>query len=198
MRKVSYYLLLALVATSVIGCGGSRSAQQDDDDMVEQKQRAPEFYALAEKINKGGGVAEVAFAESEREDFAEQKAIIEAQRLISQRYETKVAGLTKRFAEEVSGNTSKGGAEINELFSNTIKASTKTVLQGATKLKPPKTFKSKKSGKFTCYVVYGIDPDNLNQSIMDQAKTNPKLYERFRASQAFQDLQKEMEAYDGQ
>lgn len=195
MRAFLSLLLVSSIAVSAIGCGGGGAAKQAEDEFVEVKQMAPELYSLAETINKKGGIAEVSFSESPRQDFAEQKAVMECQRKISERYEAKVQTLTKKFAEEIQGNTSAGGPEINEAFTNVMKVSSKNVLQGATKLAPPKAFK-KKDGQYRVYVVYGMDPDMLNQSIIDQTKTNPKLYERFRASQAYKELEKEMAEYD--
>ncbi|MCS7012107.1 MAG: hypothetical protein RMI34_02390 [Chloroherpetonaceae bacterium] len=191
---LSLFLAVSLV-TAAIGCGGGGAAKQAEDEFTEVKQMAPELYELAERINKKGGIAEVSYSESPRQDFAEQKAVMECQRKISERYEAKVQTLTKKFAEEISGNTSAGGPEINEAFTNVMKVSSKNVLQGATKLAPPKVYK-KKDGNYRVYVVYGMDPDMLNQSIIDQTKTNPKLYERFRASQAYKELEKEMAEYE--
>jgi|AFSR01.1.fsa_nt_gi hypothetical protein len=196
MKK--FCILLAIVsisAVAVIGCGGGGAVRQVEEEFTEVKQMAPELYALAETINKKGGIAEVAYSESPRQDFAEQKAVMECQRKISERYEAKVQALTKKFAEEIQGNTSAGGPEINEAFTNVMKVSSKSVLQGATKLAAPKVYK-KKDGQYRVYVVYGMDPDMLNQSIIDQTKTNPKLYERFRASQAYKELEREMAEYD--
>lgn len=191
---LSLFLVFSLTA-AVVGCGGGGAARQPEDEFTEVKQMATELYELAERINKKGGIAEVSFSESPRQDFAEQKAVMECQRKISERYEAKVQTLTKKFAEEISGNTSAGGPEINEAFTNVMKVSSKNVLQGATKLAPPKVYK-KKDGNYRVYVVYGMDPDQLNQSIIDQTKTNPKLYERFRASQAYKELEKEMAEYE--
>lgn len=195
MRAFLSLLLVSSITVSVIGCGGGGAAKQAEDEFTEVKQIAPELYTLAETINKKGGIAEVAYSESPRQDFAEQKAVMECQRKISERYEAKVQTLTKKFAEEIQGNTSAGGPEINEAFTNVMKVSSKNVLQGATKLAPSKAYK-KKDGQYRVYVVYGMDPDMLNQSIIDQTKTNPKLYERFRASQAYKELEKEMAEYD--
>jgi ribosomal protein S20 len=195
MKELRIFLVAVAISVAAMGCGGGGAARQAEEEFVEVKQMAPELYALAETINKKGGIAEVAYSESPRQDFAEQKAVMECQRKISERYEAKVQTLTKKFAEEIQGNTSAGGPEINEAFTNVMKVSSKNVLQGATKLAPPKAFK-KKDGQYRVYVVYGMDPDMLNQSIIDQTKTNPKLYERFRASQAYKELEKEMAEYD--
>ena len=51
-------------------------------------------------------------------------------------------------------------------------------------------------GKYTAYVVYAIDPKVLNQSILDEAKNHRKLYERFRASKAFKELNEEVKKFE--
>jgi hypothetical protein len=53
-----------------------------------------------------------------------------------------------------------------------------------------------KDGLITIYVLMAIDPATFNQSFMDELQSKPKVYERFRASQAYDDLKNEMEAYE--
>jgi len=94
--------------------------------------------------------------------------------------------------EEIGAASS---AEINQLFSSTVKAITNTTLVGSQSLSNPIIKRSSKV--ITVKVVVGIDPKTLNTAVMDDFKQkNINLYERYRASEAFKELQKEMDAYE--
>jgi len=45
-------------------------------------------------------------------------------------------------------------------------------------------------------VLLSIDPKTINQSLLDEMSKEQKLYQRFRSSQAFDELQKEMDNYE--
>ena len=45
-------------------------------------------------------------------------------------------------------------------------------------------------------MVLAVTPKTVDQSIMDEMKNHKKVYERFRASQAYKDLDKEMQEYE--
>ena len=48
-----------------------------------------------------------------------------------------------------------------------------------------------------CYMLIAIEPGVMNQSLMDELKNkNEKVYERFRASQAYDELDKAMQDYE--
>jgi len=62
------------------------------------------------------------------------------------------------------------------------------MLQGAI-TKKTKYMKDPQSGKFTAGSLVAVEPDKVNMSILDEVKKGkPKLYERFRASQAYEEL----------
>jgi K+ transporter len=57
-----------------------------------------------------------------------------------------------------------------------------------------------KNGKtvYQAGVVMAIEPKVVNQAIMNEMKENKQLYDRFRASQAYKDLEAEMEKYEAE
>jgi hypothetical protein len=147
-----------------------------------------------EKINKSGGVAVIGSGvdETGREDIALKKAMLDGRAQLAATFEVNMQNLEKNFIEEV-GSTAK--AEVNALFSSTTKAITKTTLNGSQALSLPLTYIEGK--KITVKIVVGIDPKTLNSAVMaDLKNAGPNLYERFRASQAFNELNKEMENYE--
>ena len=100
--------------------------------------------------------------------------------------------MKKMFQEEIG---SAEDSEINEAFTTVTKVLTSTMLQGAI-TKKTKYMKDPSTGKFTAAALVAVEPDKVNMSILDEVKKGkPKLYERFRASQAYDELDQAMEKY---
>ncbi len=156
------------------------------------------FQDLMDMVNliiDAGGVAAVGQGISKRMDFAKKKAVTDAQGQLSEIFNTKVNRLKKSFAEEIG---SADDPEINEAFTDVVKTLSSTVLRGAV-VKKVKYMRDKETGQITAAAVIAIEPNKINMSILDELKNKkPKLYERFRASQAYDELKKEMEAYEKQ
>lgn len=165
------------------GCSSSKLLRVEDP--------FAELQNMANQINKQGGVASVGMGTSTRMDFAKDKATTDAQGGMSESFETKVSRLKQSFLEEVGSNDS----EINETFSTVTKAVSKQTLTGARVLKTIYN-KDKKTGKYMAGVLLSIDPKTINQSLLDEMSKEQKLYQRFRSSQAFDELQKEMDNYE--
>ena len=90
--------------------------------------------------------------------------------------------------------------EINEAFSTATKSVTSKVLNGVIS-KKTKYVQEKIDGRtmYSCYVLMAIEPGTVNQSLMDEMKVkNKKTYERFRASQAFEEMDEAMQDYEAQ
>ena len=59
--------------------------------------------------------------------------------------------------------------------------------------------RDKETKQFTAAVVVAVEPNTVNMSIFDEMQNKkPKLYERFRASKAYDELKGEMEEYEKQ
>jgi len=162
--------------------------------VVQVSKEEKELQKKVEAVIKGGGVAVIGMGldESGRQDLALKKATLDGRSQLAQAFEAKMQVLEKNFVEEVGG-TAK--AEINTMFSSTTKAISKTTLNGSQNLSLPVTFKE--GTKITVKVVVGIDPKTLNSAMLSEMKNSSAAqYERFRASQSFKDLQKEMDNYD--
>jgi len=110
---------------------------------------------MVKAINKAGGVAVIGTGidENGREDLALQKAILDGRTQLAQVFETNMQVLEKNFVEEIGAASS---AEINQLFSSTVKAITNTTLVGSQSLSNPIIKRSSKV--ITVKVVVGIDP----------------------------------------
>lgn len=186
-RTSTLFLLLVAVLLIVTSCATGPVLQK-----VSKEEK--ELQKQVDAVNKAGGVAVIGTGADAtgREDLALMKATLNGRTQLAQLFEVNMQVLEKNFIEEV-GSTDK--AEVNSMFSQTTKAITKTTLNGSRNLSTPLVWKDGKN--ITVKVVVGIDPKTLNSAVMAELKSaGPNLYERFRASQSFNELQKEMENYE--
>jgi hypothetical protein len=155
----------------------------------------------ASDLNGQGYAAAVGLGESTNYALALEQAKIRGRAEVSKAIETKVEGLGKDFAESVGAAEN---AEINQKFDMVSKETTKSVLNGVTVDGVPLQYtelRKNTSGQevkvIHVGVVMAVNPKVLNGSINTEIKnTDAKLYERFRASQAYEELQTEMDKYD--
>ena len=173
-------------------CGGGMTITADPFTEVEE-----EFEAVKNTILSAGGVADIGIGRSPRRDIAKEKAKVNGQKNLAQIFENKVQNLTKSFIEELGEDTD---VEINEAFSSATKSITSKVLNGVIS-KKTQYVQEKVDGKtvYSCYVLMAIEPGTVNQSLMDEmGNKNKKTYERFRASQAFEEMDGAMKDYEAQ
>lgn len=183
MKRLGFTLSVLLVC---IGFSGCRSApKMDSDDSIfdyMQKEVAD--------ISKDGGMAAVGIGTTGGStSLALARAKVEARKNLAQQVQVKIKNLEKAFIEEVGeANTS----EINELFSSATKQVTAQALSGTV---PVMQKYETKGGITTAYVLIVLNPNLVDASLKNN--NNAKhLYERFRASKAFDELDAEIKAYE--
>ncbi len=182
MKRIAFTLLTLAVCIGFSGCK-SPPKMESDDSMFDYMQE--EVAKIVEK----GGLAEVGIAESRNTQLAITKAKVEARKNLAQLVRVKIENLEKAFIEEV-GEAS--GSEINELFSSATKQITSQTLQGTV----PKMQKYETDdGITTAYILMVLNPDIIDASLKNNNSAK-HLYERFRASKAFEELDKEIKEFD--
>jgi len=187
MKKQFTFILLVAVVLSLAACSSSKKID-DASDWKEVGDPFQELTTMANDIIESGGVAAVGEGRSTRKDIAKQKAIASSELSLAGIFERKVEGLKKNFQEEVGQGQE---SEVNELFSVVSKTTISKALVGAIE----KDYKilQNDDGEYMYGVVLAITPKTANMSILDEMSTKkPQLYQRFRASQAFEELEKEM------
>ncbi|RPH89145.1 MAG: hypothetical protein EHM72_20740 [Calditrichaeota bacterium] len=193
MKTRLHHLSLILLAFMLLlACGGNKEMAVPSN-LETYADPFQDLTDLSLAIIEAGGVAAVGQGTSVRQDLAQQKAVTAAKGNLAEIFNTKVQRMNKQFQEEIG---SENDAEINEAFTTVTKTLTSQVLQGAV-TKTSKFFRDKETGQFSCGAVVAIEPDKVNTSILDELqKKDKKLYERFRASQAYEELKREMEEYE--
>ncbi|MHB2148769.1 hypothetical protein ACX8XP_06910 [Calditrichota bacterium LG25] len=198
MKRFMFFALILVIASALmISCGSSnpKVAASDPGAMEVIEDPFQDLTDLANKIIESGGVAAVGQGTSARQDLAKKKAVTDAMGNLAQVFNTKVQRLNKSFQEEIG---SANDSEINEAFTTVTKTLTSQLLRGAV-TKKVKFMRNKETGQITAAAVVAIDPKTLNQSILDELQNKkPQLYQRFRATKAYEELKKEMEDYEKQ
>ena len=192
IRAIMTTLFLVTTIMFMGNCGGGMTITADPFTEVEN-----EFEVAKNTILSAGGVADIGIGRSPRRDIAKEKAKVNGQKNLAQIFENKVQNLTKSFIEELGEDTD---VEINEAFSSATKSITSKVLNGVIS-KKTQYVQEKVDGKivYSCYVLMAIEPGTVNQSLMDEmGNKNKKTYERFRASQAFEEMDGAMKDYEAQ
>lgn len=194
MKKRHFLVsLISLAFIFAMGCGGSKEVAQPSGDFEVIEDPFQDMTDMSMTIIDGGGVAAVGQGTSARQDLAKKKAETDARAGLAQIFNTKVQNMSKQFQEEIG---SADDSEINEAFTSVTKTLTSQLLQGAV-TKKAKYLRNKENGQYTAGVVVAIEPNKVNMSILDELqKKDKKLYERFRASQAYDELKQEMEEYE--
>ncbi len=193
--KKHLMILFALILSVAFftACGGGSKKVVKNDSMETYEDPFQDLQEMTNKIIEGGGVAAVGQGISRRKDIAKKKAVTDAQGQMAEIFSTKVQKMKKMFVEEMGG---ADDSEVNEAFTDVTKTLSSTVLRGAI-TKKVKYMRDKETKQFTAGVVVAIEPNKVNMSIFDEMKNNkPKLYERFRASKAYDELKSEMENYE--
>ena len=182
MKRIAFSLLALTVCIGFTGCK-SKPKMDSDKTMFAYMQEE------VAKITDKGGMASVGIAESRKTPLAITKAKVEARKNLAQLVQVKIENLEKAFIEEIG---EANGSEINELFSSATKQITAQELQGTV---PKQQDFETNDGITTAYILMVLDPKIIDASLKNN--NNAKhLYERFRASKAFEELDKEMKEYE--
>jgi hypothetical protein len=172
-----------MALTLCLGFAGCRSKPKMDSD----KSMFDYMQKEVAKITDKGGMAAVGLGESRTTDLAISRAKLEARKNLAQLVQVKINNLEKAFAEEIGEASS---SEINKLFSSATKQITSQKISGsAPKMQKYET----KDGITTAYILMVLDPKIVDASLKQNNAQH--LYERFRASKAFDELDKEIKAY---
>ena len=193
MKNAIQLFAMALMVLFVFGCSGPKDFSKTHPSDGEFEEINDPFASLTVEANEviaDGGIAAVGEGISTRQDLAKEKARNEGLGKLAEIFEQKIQRLTKAFVEEVgSGNN----PQISETFSKVQKNVANAKLSGAI-VKNSKLTKNSKTGQFMAGALVVIDPKTINTSILDELKkTDDKLYQLYRSSKGFEELEKEMQ-----
>jgi hypothetical protein len=115
----------------------------------------------------------------------------EAGRLqVSRNLEVKMEALTKTFSEELGSGMD---SELLNQFTQSTHSVISQVLVGS---RINKSKVMNENGLFRAYVVMELPLGEANQALLNQVKANQNMYTRFRATEAWQEMEKEVAQYE--
>jgi len=179
MKSLSHFLLLLVSLFYLSGCGGSATSNISN---------IPEWYT-----NPPSGpnyLFAPATAVSKDMQLAVDKAVTGGRADIARQTEVKLKGLQKKFDEEVGVGEN---ATLLQQFTEATKTVVSTVLSGS-KAEKQQIFEN--GGSYRAYVLVQYPVGAANEAFLNQVKKKEELYTRYRSSQAYEELEKEVEAYE--
>lgn len=171
MKKTST-ILACLIIISMIGCAGS----QPRVGLTVPQSDASTLYAR--------GLSTTLLVE----EAADNAAALRARNGLAAIIETHIKSLTKQASEQIGIGKD---AELNSSFSEAIKQIVNQSLNFATQYKKAPTIYDKRLGAYRAEVIFKIDIGPINDQIMENIKARKNLYERFRTTELFEELEKE-------
>lgn len=177
MNKMRIALLLLIVAGFIVACGGGndspgvKKAYYPDWWMV---QSSPDYiysFGMDTKVSQNASY-----------DAAYANAILMA----SQYVETQVAGMVKNYEEEAGHEN----PQVLSLTSKVVKSVTDASFTGAQVNKQETIILE--NGRYQTFVRIAVPKETVNRNLMNQIKNEEALYNAFKATQAFQELEDEL------
>lgn len=182
MRRSVLGILSLVVCIGFSGCRSKPPADSDNTMFDYMQERVGDMA-------QDGQIAAVGIANSRQSDIAVARAKLNARTQLAQAIQVKIENLEKAFVEEIGEAAT---SEINELFSSATKQITSQTLQGSVPLE--QTFDEDSNGVITAYVLMVQNPEIVDTVLKNNSAQH--LYERFRASKAFEELDREIQEFE--
>lgn len=183
MRKMWVALFVLVAGVLAAGCGGAPATLQtaDEGDIPGWYNKPPQDSNYVYGVNT---------ANSQDLQLAYDKATAGARAEIGRQVDLKVSGLQKRFEEETGVGQD---AQLMQQFTQATKTVVSTSLSG-TRVKEKLHFKD--GNIYRAYVLVEYPVGAANEALLQAIKKNEQMYSRFRASQAYKDLDAEAKKYE--
>jgi hypothetical protein len=181
--KTVALILVAGVALCLLGCGGGQQSMQatssgDVPDWFSNVPQDPNFLFAP------------ATATSQDLQMAVDKAVLAGRTEIGRQVELKLSGMQKSFTEETG---TADNAQLLQQYTSATKTVVSTSLSGS-RVKYQKQLKDGNMWRAYALVEYPIG--EANAALVQAIKKNNEMYTRFRASQSFDELEKEVQKYE--
>ena len=117
------------------------------------------------------------------------KAQADARSAIAQELEVKYGALNKRFVEEVG----REGAQLLDQYTQVYKAVVSTSLYGS---RPRQQELRTENSLYRATVLMELPVGEMSKRLLEQLRAQEQLYTRFRAGEAFKELDAEVQKYE--
>lgn len=183
MKRSILGVFSLVVCMGLAGCKSTPPADSDNTIFDDMQKRVSE-------LNEEGSLAAVGIGKSRQQDISFARARINARAELARSIQTKIEDLQKSFMEEIG---EPENSEINQMFSSATKQITSETLVGSV---PIDQRYDEQDGIINAYVLMVQNPEIIDRVIKKNSAEH--LYERFRASKAFEELDKEIAEFEKQ
>lgn len=185
MRKILFALLILSLALVIAGCGSNKKMPKPEGDVVYRPSWWNTQPDAAYVCSYGQGTN---LSETSSLNTAKANALLEA----AQYVETEVKGMIKSYEEEAGVYD----PQLLALSSKVVKAISNARFTGAI-TGSMETRKVMENGgqRYKTWMQVKIPKSDIKKNMMANIKNEEALYNQFKASQAFQELDEEIEKY---
>lgn len=181
MKKVALIIVVALVLIGLAACGSNKAAPKPDGSMV----YFPKWWDKqgdSEYVNTYGMATKASVTMSQ--EAARANALAEAARFV----EAEVKSMLKNYEEEAGVHD----PQVLALTQNVIKVVANTTFRGAIKGESEVRLEQTPNGpRYTTYLQMKIPRQDVNKQVNASIRNEEALYNQFKASQAFQELDRQ-------
>ncbi len=117
------------------------------------------------------------------------KAQADGRNGIAQQLEVKYAALNKRFVEEVG----REGSQLLDQYTQVYKSVVSTTLYGS---RPRQQVLRTEDGVYRAIILMELPVGEMSKKLLEQIRAQEQLYTRFRAGEAFKELDAEVKRYE--
>ena len=182
MKKLFALSSIVFIFLFFISCGGSKELADTETGDI------PSWYLTTPTADDY--IFESASSTSRDMDLAITKASVEARAKVARTLEVKINSMQKKFEEEV------GQGENSEFLSQFTQA-TKTIVSKELTGSQISQKKLVKDGKnWRAYVLAKYPIGAAQKAFLKQISNDENLYARYRATEAFKELENEVQKYD--
>jgi hypothetical protein len=183
MKRVS---ILSLLLATLCACGGPKTTDLSPRSSEETIKNIPKWFLDPETDDDH--LHANASGTSRDLQVALNKARTMAQADLAQQLGTRLGNLTRQFSEEVG---MEEDSQLLSQFNSATKAVTDQSMSGA---RVDRQELVSERQIYRAYVHMSLPIGRANQLLMDKIRSNQQLYTRLRATQAYADLDRELEA----
>ncbi|KAK3604883.1 hypothetical protein CHS0354_000546 [Potamilus streckersoni] len=192
-------VVLVVFVFLAVGCGSTKGVARYDKEQggTELVKSAPEILEQSKVPNWFAQVPSdpnhlyaANTQVSQDLQLAINKASTGARTEIARQVEVKLQGMQKRFAEEV------GAAENSEFLQSFTEAEKTIVSTTLTGSRIKEQFYHKEGDTWRAYILVEYPTGAASSALLKNIQSKEAMYTRYRATQAFQDLEKEVEKYE--
>lgn len=182
MKRLMLTVIIVAAMLFLSACGGGGGKTERPGQM--QKMYFPDWWQIQDSNEY---VHTFGMAERASQNLSYEAARANALQSAAQYVEAHVQGMVKNYEEEAGVDN----PQITQLTSMVVRVVADATFTG-TNVTKQEALMDRDTRKYTTYVRVSIPQDTINKNLLNQIKNEEALYNAFKASQAFDELDKQL------